>query len=212
MIPIFRYFRPFVFISLLIFISCHKDRSNACNDPEREYPFEATASRWLFTPIHPGDSLRFKVYHKDKSNGGKYVYLRNEGFFIKDTSIQKIVEYNIFTDLNCNDLMISDELAADIIGPEKFVCRLSNRIITELIIQFNQKQFSQGADQFNSHQFDWDDSLTIEGGKYYNIKRCKGISQGSHDYIDSTYMYYNLKYGMLKFIINDTLVYQRNLH
>jgi hypothetical protein len=207
------------YLKLLIFsiiavlsgiFGCQKEDTN-CHDPVKEYPLPGNTSRWLLRPIKPGDSIKFKVYLKDKINGGKYIFLRDEGFLIKDTIVDKITEKNKFRDLNCNEWMINDHLKAEIDGPELLSISIDNSSITEFIVQLNNKTFKGGADQFLSHQFDWNDSLTILGQKYYDIKRCKGVDPDNY-YVDSTYYYYNLQNGLLKFVINDTLIYQRNLH
>jgi len=205
----FKFIFPIVLFALAVgFWTCQKPDDNTCNDPIHEYPFRFNASRWLFDPIKPGDSIKFKVYHKDKANGGKYAYLRDEGFFIKDTGIQKVQELNTNKDANCNDWMINDYLIADIKGPESLTCKLTNGSYTDLVINLKYREFNGADFQYQSHQFDWDDSLVIGGTKYYDIKLCKGVDSYSK-YIDSTYMFYNLKYGMLKFIVNDTLIYMR---
>lgn len=59
----------------------------------------------------------------------------------------------------------------------------------------------------------WADSLNIGGHKYFKINICRGIeNENGNAYTDSTNIFYNLQYGMLKFIVNDTLIYIRNLH
>ena len=179
--------------------------------PIKEYPFPPNASKWLFDPIKPGDTLKFKVYHRN-DRSSPYVYRRAETFFIKDTAIKRIEQDNIFTN-NCNEFMYSDFLVAQITGPEPLTCQLDNLSITDLLITLNNKQFEIGADQYSDHLDSWHDSLTIGGQQYYSVKNFGGIDIGSnYYYVDSTYCFYNLQYGMLKFIINDTLIYQRWLH
>jgi hypothetical protein len=198
-----------VFLLLICSLSGCVKNDAPCTDPPREYPVPASASRWLLAPIVPGDSLKFKVYRKDKANGGKYIYLRDEHFYIKDTVIEKITTKNIWPDFNCNELMINDYLTAEITGSEPFKIKIDNNSITWLIIELQNKKFAEGVNQYLTKKYDWQDSIKINGFTFYDIKRCKGLDPFSNDYRDSTYSFYNLKYGPIKFIINDTLIYHR---
>jgi hypothetical protein len=198
-----------VFLLLICSLSGCVKNDAPCTDPPREYPVPASASRWLLGPIVPGDSLKFKVYRKDKANNGKYIYLRDEHFYIKDTLIEKVTEKNKYLNLNCNELMITDYLTAETLGPEPLKFKLDNYSITELIIELQNRKFTIAADQFLSRKFDWQDSININGFTFYDIKRFPGVDPFSNDYKDSTYSFYNLKYGPIKFIINDTMIYHR---
>jgi len=196
-----------LFTILMSFCSCSPPVDNNCYDPIKEYPFPSTGSRWFFQPIVPGTTFKFKVYHR-KDRNSPYVYRRDESFFIKDTMIKRIQETNIHSQ-NCNQWMTSDYLAADITGPESMTCELSNG--SRLLIILRKKYFGIIDFAFQAQQFNWDDSIAIGGQTYYDIKNFRGDDNGIN-YIDSTYCFYNLQYGMLKFIINDTLLYQRSLH
>ena len=109
--------------------------------------------------------------------------------------------------------MYCDYLVADINGPESLSCELSNDANTELSINLQSIIFGIYDFQYQSNQVNWDDILTIGGQKYYQVKNFQGVNYASNNqYIDSTFCFYNLQYGMLKFIINDTLIYQRIIH
>jgi len=211
----FKFIFPLVLIALAVSLwACQKpDDSPKCDTPMRTLAFPSTASRWLFQPMKPGDSLKFKVYHRNDRNSG-YIYQRDETYTIKDTVIKPFQVVNIFRDDNhdCNEFMTSDYLVADMAGPQKMTCELDNLSYTTLHITFRGKDLGVGDIQYKSHITNWNDSLTIGGEKYYNVKNFQGVNSGSNYYIDSTYCFYNLQYGIVKFIINDTLIYERNLH
>jgi hypothetical protein len=202
---------PLFCLFLFNILSCKKEPSHTtCKEPPFEEVFPSSASRWLFKPVKIGDTLNFRIYFKDKANGGKYIFRKEESFVIQDTLIEKRKEKNYFKSIHCNEWIINDYLIAKITGPELLEMELTSKSITTLAIRFKDKNFEVGDFQYNSHQSDWDDSLRIEGKKYYDISRWKGVSfLGS--YLDSTYCYHNLDYGILKFIINDTLIYQRKM-
>lgn len=192
------------------FFSCEggDDGGGPCTDPIRDYPFAASSSIWLLKPLKVGDTMIFKVcYRADRSSN--YVYRKDENFIIKDTILKKIQTWNTQT-YNCNDQMIIHTLFADITGPESFTCQLSSDGVFG--IGLRGKTFNKSSDQYLNHQSEWDDSLFIGGKEYYSVTRCKGLNPGQPSYTDSSYMFYNQEYGILKFIINDTLIYQRYLH
>ncbi len=211
--PLFRILLFIFIVGFSFFSGCQKpDDSNTCNDPIKEWPFLSTASRWLFDPIKVGDMIKFNVYHRN-DRSSPYVYRRSETFMVKDTGIQKVTQPNAYTNLNCNELMIGDYLVADITGPESLTCELDYLAYTDLLITLQGENFGVGDIQYQAHQVNWNDSLVIGGQKFYSVKNFQGIEIGTNNYyVDSTYCFYNLQYGMLKFIINDTLIYQRTLH
>ena len=197
-----------LFIILTLLPACNEnDGTGPCTDPIATYVFPSSASKWLFQPIVPKDTIKFNVYHRD-NRSSPYVYRKSESFIIKDTVIKKI-EMKNFVTYNCNQFMYNDYLVADITGPESLTCELDNGAITQLIINLQNIEFEVADIQYKATQANWNDSLTIGGQKYYNVKNFTGVSPNA---IDSTYCFYNLQYGMLKFIINDTLIYQRKLH
>jgi len=200
-----------LFTILMSFCSCSPPVDYNCYDPIKEWPFPNTGSRWLFQPIVPGTTFKFKVYHR-KDRNSPYVYRRDESFFIKDTMIKKIEEANIHTQQNCNQWMTSDYLVADITGPESMTCELSNGGLTTLIIDWRGKELKVADIQYQAHQVAWNDSITIGDQTFYDVKDFEGGTPGTGQYIDSTYIFYNLQYGILKYIVNDTLIYVRNIH
>jgi len=196
-----------------IFDACKppNDATPPCHDPIVEHPFPNSAARWMLSPIIVGDTMKFNVFHRN-NRSSPYVFRNEENYIVKDTIIKKFLKGNNYSD-NCNDFMYSDYLTADIYGPGKdnITCALTNSIITSLIIGFKYKTFTMDADIYLSHQYGWYDSLIIGSQKYRNINIWKGLDNAGY-YTDSTYVLYNQQYGPLKFIVNDTLIYQRTLH
>jgi len=158
--------------------------------------------------------MKFNVFHRD-SRFFPYVFRKQETFIIKDTMIKKFETGNANWDpvINCNDSIINDYLVADITGPEKLTCLLTNDSYTQLNISLRGMSYNAADFQYAAHQLGYyDDSITIGNTKYNAVSLCKGAPDGTYNYIDSTYMFINFQQGILKFIINDTLIYQRVLH
>jgi len=194
--------------------TCQKpdDNNTPCTTPEYNF-WVNPANNWLLQPIKIGDTVTFKVYFKDKANGGRYIYRRDAQFFISDSLTQKLQIADPNHNINCNDFYTNNNRVVNLKGPTKLEVELEAGQITKLGILFQGKIFEVGNDQYVYHLDSWHDSIMIGGQEYYSVKDFFGVNDDfSKYYVDSTYCSYNLQYGILKLEVNDTLIYLRKPH
>jgi hypothetical protein len=162
-----------------------------------------------------GDTLNFKVYRVKKDTGGirSYVYLRNERYIATDTGT--VIGYEDDPNSVCPDFMwILHEEILNFNGPDPMWSKIVPAGYFDLLhIQFKKKYF-------HVYNFAYNKPGKWKKSQYYiGNSLCKDVNLftgtediGGSGYTDSTYCFYNLQNGILKFIINDTTVYIRQLN
>jgi len=200
--------------SLATFYGCPpNDKHGPCTDPQLQFWVDPS-NYWMISPFKIGDSIKYRVYFKDKSQRSKYIYRNDAVFIMHDSSTIKVNVKNNDPDGNCNNYFIDNNRMINFTGPEKLRIQLDAEPLTDFDIFIRDRDFGIGTDQFNYHKVGWYDNIKIGGNNYQQVKYFIGLQVGGDisTYIDSTYCFYNLQYGILKMVINDTLIYERKLH
>jgi hypothetical protein len=163
---------------------------------------------------HIGDTLNFNVYRvvKNDTGGRSYVYLRKEQYIATDTGTE--IGYRDFSNSVCPDeRWILHEQVLYFEGPDKMWSKISPEgYFDRLWIFFKGEYFEIPNDAYLTDN-EWTRKQYFIGDTLcYNVKLFTGAVTPGSGYIDSTYCFYNKEYGILKFIINDTTAYIRQLN
>jgi len=212
----------YILFLLLILSTCKRNDEECPLTIEDDYVESVNDS---IIRQHPGDTINFKVYRVRKdSSGRKYVYTNDEKYIAIDstTSIQwnpdryksgpcgSTMEH-VYTKyrLHCKDLTFKGS------GNLKFRLYPDD---TEDYLQifFGGKIFQIQCYALGKPIGDNQESYVMEGRKFSFVNYFRGFRETPglnhyEGYIDSTYGYYNRDYGLLRIILNDTLVLQRKL-
>jgi hypothetical protein len=164
----------------------------------------------------PGDTIYFKKYQVSKDSGRRYVYLGEENFIAGTQDTQEVIYYRNNHTYKCDTKVLSYPIAQGFSGGQSLKCQLvPDGLFDDLQILFAKKDFRMDNLVYNNPNSFFHEKLVIGGKEYSNVNYCAGYDVGSYPeagaYKDSTIAFYNDDYGLLRFIINDVLVYEREL-
>jgi hypothetical protein len=203
-------------VALFALWQCHKKDPpyvdpHQCDDvPDYVFPDH----EWL-QANHVGDTLNFNVYRVVINASGErnYILLRKEHFIATDTTT--VIGYADNSNSVCRDKRsILHEQVLNFKGSDQMWSKITPQGYFDWIwIYFKRNYFRISNDAYNAHNEWWRDQYFVTGTTFRNVKLIAGgpNSENGSGYIDSTYCFYNNTYGIIRFIINDTTVYNRYL-
>lgn len=173
-------------------------------------------NHWGMLRHQAGDTLYFKKYEVKKDSGRRYSFLGEEMFVAGPVDTPETILYREVHDSRCDTKIFTYPHVQYFHGNPLF----SSSLIPDggfdwLKIMAFKKDFRIDSWQYNLHSDALLEHLEIGGKDYSDVNVFYGFDQGSWGdagaYKDSTMCFYNDDYGILKFILNDGLVYERDL-
>lgn len=207
----------FLTVAIMLNISCRKN-DHMCTEryPEPRDPVEKE-HLWMIRH-QVGDTLRMKVYKvvtvKDSGYARNYVPIGEETYIATDSAMESVTDADeSATGVYCNDIIHLDRVFINFSGPSELKCGLRPRRDDDILdIFFRGEEFR--TENIYSGENAWaHKEMTIGGKVYKDVNLFTGRRDWFYNqYVDSTVVFYNYDYGILRFILNDTLVYERDPH
>jgi hypothetical protein len=210
---LFRLTHGLPLILLLSSFGCGGREEDPCDKPH-PIPTDSIEARneWLIRN-KVGDSITFRVYKVEgDSIDRKYFYQGNETYVaIRDTFITVLAPFSSGS-YPCATKKYNVQKALQFKGNRRLECWIQPAgVFDNFILWFAGKRFQIADNQYNNSGSWFYQNLEIGGKKYSTVNSFPGFPENSlgSNYIDSTVAFYNSDYGMLKFIVNDTLALVR---
>jgi hypothetical protein len=189
--------------------SC-REEEKPCTEPVEYESVEP--SHWGMLRHQAGDTLYFKKYEVKKDSGRRYIYIGEEMFVASAVDTPQIIYYRENYSSPCDYKVISHRLVQQFSGSQPIKCQLiPDGPFDDLQFIFLKKDFRMPNIRYNNPNSFFYEKLSIGSKQYLNVNYCAGYDSYPTGYKDSTMCFYNDDYGILKFIVNDALVYERFL-
>jgi hypothetical protein len=201
-------------LCLLTSLASCRDKEKPCTEPIEHDAVEP--AHWGMLRHQAGDTLYFKKYEIKKDTGRRYVYLGEEMVVAGLVDTPEVMFYKEDYTSPCDIKVFSYPLVQYFAGAQPISCKLiPDGTFDDLRFYFSNKDFRIDSWQYNYPSDKFFGQLNIGGKDYSNVNAFYGFDEGAWGdagaYKDSTMCFYNNDFGVLKFIVNDALVYERYL-
>lgn len=190
-------------LALLLGTACRKIQyQENCDD---DYKADSVERAHLWMQRHRlGDTLYMKAYMILKDSvQRKYIYTGEKIYTTKDSSIEH--DWYEYYGASCSKSI--DRLGAFIHYKGKDALKVGlwpHEETDVLTVGFRGLSFQIDNDQYFLHNNNtWHERYTMGGKEYYDVN--------SFGYRDSSMAFYNTDYGLLRLIIGDSLVLERDI-
>lgn len=213
-----RFFFAFVLVVGMIYClfiyGCHREEEKPCTE-QTGYDSVEAGHLWMIA-YHEGDTLYFKKYRVLKDAGRKYQYIGDEYYVVAKVDTLRSWYWEDIFNSSCDKRVYTNPVQVKFQGPDSLLCLLTPEGSFDILkIFFRDKEFQFDSWTYNAPGNSFYNELQIGQKLYSSVNSEIGFDIGTYGeaggYVDSTTVFHNYDYGMLKFIINDTLVYERDL-